>query len=90
MHKNIRPEKRLQGDLSQIIRTIHEERFSSNQRYCITGGHFRDLYVRNSGIFYNALLDPRIALDEDDWFQREDATGQGRATPPELVQDCLG
>lgn len=70
LHKNIRPEKRLQGDLSQIIRTIHKERFSSDQRYCITGGHFRDLYVRNSGIFYNALLDPRIALDEADWFQR--------------------
>ena len=56
--------------MKDIIHIIHQERFSPEQPYCITGGHFRDLYVRNSGIFYNALLDPRIALDERDWNNR--------------------
>jgi hypothetical protein len=70
LHKSIRPEKRIQGSLKDIIHIIHQERFSPEQPYCITGGHFRDLYVRNSGIFYNALLDPRIALDERDWNNR--------------------
>jgi hypothetical protein len=72
LRKSFRPEKPIQWWLSDIIRTIHAERFAPEQQYCITGGHFSDLYVRNSGIFYNALLDGRIALDEIDWNRRVD------------------
>lgn len=70
LRKSFWPEKPILGDLSDIIRIIHKERFAPTQKYCITGGHFSDLYVRNSGIFYNALLDARIVLDEADWHNR--------------------
>lgn len=55
----------------QIIKEIHRKRFNPNYPYLISGDHFSVLYPRSLGIFYNALLDPRTALDETDWFNRQ-------------------
>lgn len=66
------PEYTLGKIESEIINKIHHLRFDSNNRYLITGGHFSDLFVRNMGIFYNALLDPRIASTQEDWYNRQE------------------
>lgn len=54
------------------IRTkLHQERFGSKEPYLITGDHFIDLYVRDYGIFYEAVLDPRIIITKIDWTRRQ-------------------
>ncbi len=57
--------------LDQIIREIHTKRFNPNEPYLISGDHFSVFYPRSLGIFYNTLLDPRTALDEADWYNRQ-------------------
>lgn len=64
-------EKSFVGSEKEIIKQIHKERFDPNNLYVITGGHFHQLYVRNLGIFYNALLDGRFAFDKRDWENRQ-------------------
>jgi hypothetical protein len=64
-------EQRLGRKESEIIRKIHQIRFNQQNPYLITGGHFSDLFVRNTGIFYNALLDPRIPSSDQDWDNRQ-------------------
>jgi hypothetical protein len=65
------PEQPLAQSEPEIIQKIHHLRFNSHNPYLITGGHFSDLFVRNTGIFYNALLDPRILSTEEDWNNRQ-------------------
>ncbi|PWU22925.1 hypothetical protein C5B42_04640 [Candidatus Cerribacteria bacterium 'Amazon FNV 2010 28 9'] len=55
-----------------IIRDIHTLRFDPSKPYLISGDHFSILYVRSLGIFYNTLLDPRTALDAQDWKNRQE------------------
>ena len=69
--KTLRREKSLAKNENEIIEKIHEKRFDPSQPYVITGGHFHQLYVRNLGVFYNALLDSRITLSEKDWLDRQ-------------------
>jgi len=64
-------EKPLIGSEQAIIEQIHTARFSQNNPYVITGGHFSPLFVRNLGIFYNALLDPRLPGTDRDWLLRQ-------------------
>jgi hypothetical protein len=64
-------EKKLTGSETEIIEQIHKNRFNTHEPYVITGGHFYQLFVRNLGVFYNALLDPRIPTTDKDWMDRE-------------------
>jgi hypothetical protein len=66
------PERSLGNSESEIIHNIHQIRFHPQNSYLTTGGHFSDLFVRNMGIFYNALLDPRIPSTELDWQNRQE------------------
>lgn len=64
-------EKKLQGNEQDIINQIHEIRYNASNPYVITGGHFNQIFVRNLGIFFNALLDPRIPSTKKDWHLRQ-------------------
>jgi hypothetical protein len=57
--------------LNEIIHDIHKLRFDPNEPYLISGDHFSMLYIRSLGIFYHTLLDPRTALDAEDWLNRQ-------------------
>lgn len=57
--------------LDEIIRDIHRLRFDPNEPYLISGDHFSVFYNRSLGIFYHTLLDPRTALDAEDWLNRQ-------------------
>ncbi|MCX7996559.1 MAG: hypothetical protein N2691_02235 [Patescibacteria group bacterium] len=57
--------------VQEIIRSIHTLRFDPDKPYLISGDHFSMFYPRNLGIFYFCLLDPRTALDYEDWVIRE-------------------
>lgn len=65
-------EKPLHGSEEEIIRQIHAIRYNKTNPYVITGGHFYQLYVRNLGIFFNALLDARILSSNKDWIDRQE------------------
>jgi len=67
-------EPKLHGSEEEIIKQIHDIRFNEKNPYVITGGHFDQLFVRNLGIFFNALLDPRITTSHEDWTQRQEIT----------------
>lgn len=64
-------EERVADTESEIIDTIHRLRFDPSKPYVITGGHYSDLYIRNLGIFFNALLDPRLPTSPEDWQNRQ-------------------
>lgn len=68
---SFKKEKRLQGSEHAIIENIHSIRYAESNPYVITGGHFSQLFVRNLGIFFNALLDSRIPSTKSDWQQRQ-------------------
>jgi hypothetical protein len=57
--------------VDEIIREIHADRFDPEEPYLISGDHFSMLYPRSLGIFYHSMLDPRTALDEEDWQNRQ-------------------
>lgn len=57
--------------LQDIIQDIHTLRFDPSEPYLISGDHFSTLYIRSLGIFYHTLLDPRTALSDEDWFNRQ-------------------
>lgn len=79
-------EKPFKGDENRIIEKIHRERFLCNRPYVISGGHFSELYVRNLGIFYNAMLDSRIVTSKKDWIVRQESTLQTIAVDLELLR----
>jgi len=79
-------EKQLSGSEKEIIKQIHAIRFNEKNPYVITGGHFYQLYVRNLGIFYNALLDPRIQTSETDWIKRQEIALRTVAIDLEVFQ----
>lgn len=54
-----------------IINELYNLRFDSNKPYIIAGDHFSMLYVRNLGVFYYPALDPRTAVYEQDWLERQ-------------------
>ena len=56
---------------NNIVTKLHQERFGSKEPYLSTGDHFIDLYVRDYGIFYEAVLDPRIITTKTDWMRRQ-------------------
>ena len=85
-HNLLFPEKPIEEDAQGIITALHAERFDPSKAYVITGGHFPQLYVRNLGIFYGALLDPRIQDGTDDWTIRERVTLQTTALDLELLR----
>lgn len=64
-------EKPLLGSEEAIIRQIHAIRYSKDNPYVITGGHFYQIFVRNLGVFFNSLLDPRIPSTDEDWDLRQ-------------------
>lgn len=68
---SVTKEQPLIGSEQEIIKQIHEIRYNKKNPYVITGGHFSQLFVRNLGIFFNALLDPRIPTSETDWNMRQ-------------------
>ncbi len=54
-----------------IIRDIHQLRFDSGRSYLISGDQFSVLYPRNLGVFYNDILNPSTALDQQDWQNKQ-------------------
>ncbi len=80
------PEKPFTGNEQQIINQIHKERYTPTIPYTITGGHFAELYTRNFGIFFAAMLDPRIPTTLQDWTIRQRVTLQTLATHLELLR----
>lgn len=64
-------EEPLAGDEDAIITEIHKRRFDPSKPYVITGSHYSDLYMRNMGVFFNALLDPRLPTSQEDWQNRQ-------------------
>ena len=57
--------------VDDIISEIHEKRFNPDHAYLISGDHFSVFYPRSLGIFYNSMLDPRTALNSEDWENRQ-------------------
>lgn len=57
--------------VDEIIKAIHTARFDPDHPFIISGDHFSMFYPRSLGIFYHTLLDPRTALDETDWQNRQ-------------------
>ncbi len=57
--------------VDEIIRNTHNSRFGDNRAFLISGEHFSILYPRSLGIFYHSLIDPRTALNEKDWKNRQ-------------------
>jgi hypothetical protein len=57
--------------IQQVITSIHKLRFNPDKPFLISGDHFSVFYPRNLGIFYYCILDPRVALNEQDWVDRE-------------------
>lgn len=57
--------------VDEIIEQIHDLRFDPAEPFLISGDHFSVLYPRSLGIFYHTLLDPRTALDTEDWRNRQ-------------------
>ncbi len=55
----------------EIVASIHDLRFDPSKPYLISGDQFSVLYTRNLGVFYNALLDPETAHDQEDWVSRQ-------------------
>ena len=68
---SLKKEHALHGSEEEIIKQIHTIRYAETNSYVITGGHFSQLFVRNLGVFFNALLDPRIPSTETDWRHRQ-------------------
>lgn len=64
-------ERRLRGTEQEIIDKIHQRRFNPQKPYVITGSHYPDLYMRNMGTFFNAILDPRLSSTDLDWQNRQ-------------------
>ncbi len=58
-------------DATDIISRIHHERFDPKNIYLISGEHFSVFYPRSLGIFYQSFLDPRTALSNADWYNRQ-------------------
>jgi hypothetical protein len=58
-------------NLENIIQDIHTLRFNPDRPFIISGDHFSMLYPRSLGIFYHTLLDPRTALSQTDWENRQ-------------------
>jgi len=71
LYSLLTPEAPFPGNENQIIAAIHAQRFNPDKPYVITGSHYSDLYVRNMGVFFNALLDPRIPSTPQDWENRQ-------------------
>ena len=55
----------------EIISNIHKARFDPSRPYLITGDQFSVLYIRNLGVFYNKLLEPNTAINQEDWENRQ-------------------
>lgn len=58
-------------EVKKIIEEIHEKRFDPKNMYLISGDHFSVFYPRSMGIFYHSILDPRTALHDDDWLNKQ-------------------
>lgn len=56
---------------AEITQNIHQLRFDPSKPYLISGDQFSVLYVRNLGVFYNRLLEPDIALNQQDWENKQ-------------------
>ncbi len=54
-----------------IINDIHKLRFDPSKPYLISGDQFSVLYPRNLGVFYNSILDPHTAHNQQDWGNRQ-------------------
>lgn len=59
------------SSVDEIIAEIHALRFNPQEPFLISGDHFSVLYPRSLGIFYHSILDPRTALDTQDWQNRQ-------------------
>ncbi len=55
----------------EVINSIHDKRFDADKPYLISGDQFSVLYPRNLGVFYNQILNPNTALDQNDWQDRQ-------------------
>jgi hypothetical protein len=73
--------------LNEVISDIHKLRFDPNEPYIISGDHFSTLYIRSLGIFYHTLLDPRTALNDEDWINRQKIYLQTTAYALDVFKD---
>lgn len=67
------------NDVSSITAEIHRQRFDPSKPYIISGDQFDGLYMRNLGVFYQDLLNPRTALSAEDWHNRQRIAVQSMA-----------
>lgn len=58
-------------NVDEIIGEIHALRFNPDLPFLISGDHFSVLYLRSLGIFYHSVLDPRTALSDTNWRNRQ-------------------
>lgn len=58
-------------EINEIAKEIHEKRFNPKNMYLISGDHFSVFYPRSLGIFFHTILDPRTALSDEDWLNRQ-------------------
>ncbi len=80
------PERPFNGTEDEIITSIHKKGFNPQRPYIISGAQFADIYVRNLGIFYNAVMDNRLRTSEEDWLNRQKIYLQGLALNLELLK----
>lgn len=80
------PERPFKGKEDEIIAAIHKKAFNPDRPYLISGAQFADIYVRNLGIFYNAVMDNRIQTTKEDWLNRQKIYLQGLAINLELLR----
>ena len=57
--------------LEGIIAGIHTQRYNPHKLLLTSGDHFSALFVRNLGVFYYPMCDPRIPSNTTDWHNRQ-------------------
>ena len=67
----VKSERSNAATLEGIIAGIHTQRYNPHKLLLTSGDHFSALFVRNLGVFYYPMCDPRIPSDTADWHDRQ-------------------
>lgn len=61
----------MSDDVEGIIKDIYEHRYKPDKLLLTSGDHFSALFVRNLGVFFYPVLDPRISGTQQEWEDRQ-------------------
>lgn len=61
----------MSDDVEGIIKDIYEHRYKPDKLLLTSGDHFSALFVRNLGVFFYPVLDPRISATQQEWEDRQ-------------------